>query len=132
MSASNFLENQLITAVLDGGTYTGPTTLYLSLYSTAPTESSAGTELSGSGYARQTVTFSVDVTTILDQTQATNTANVTFGPATADWSTATGWAVTDQSTAGNVLFYNTFNTGQTVRNTKSLTIVAGNLTIVFD
>lgn len=126
MSASNFLQTQLINAVLDGGTYTGPTTVYAALYSVTPTASSAGTELDGSGYSRQSVSF--DITAGV----GTNDAAVEFGPATADWTTATGWAVLDDSTGGNVLFYGSFSTAQTVVEDFSLEFAPGTISISFD
>jgi len=126
MSASNFLESQLITAVLANGSYTGPEDLYVALYSTAPTDSSAGTELSGDGYSRQTVTF--DITGSV----ATNDADVEFGAATADWAAARAWAIVDAATSGNILFYRNFTTSQAVRSSKTLLFKTGNITIEFD
>lgn len=122
MSATNFLENAILAATLTGNTYAGGT-VYLALYSSGPTEGGSATELSGSGYARSSVAFSVTSGT------ATNTANVTIGPATADWTTATGWGIVDQSSAGNILYAGNFAVPQTVRNTRSLTFETGKITI---
>ena len=80
MSATNFLEDKFLLASLTGNTYTGNGTVYLALYSTAPGESGSGTELSGSGYSRQSIAFTVNT----GNGVATNTANVVFGNATAD------------------------------------------------
>ena len=54
---SNYLENALINAVLRNTSYTSPTTVYVSLYTTDPTDADSGTEVSGGLYARTAVTF---------------------------------------------------------------------------
>lgn len=125
MSTSNTLANQLLTASLTGNTYSGPESLYVSLYSTAPTASSSGTELSGSGYSRQTVAFSIDTA----NSRAVNTAAVVFGPATADWATARAWAVVDNSSGGNILYFSNFAPTQTLKETYTFSIGSGNLII---
>lgn len=122
MSATNFLEDAILRATLTGNTYAGGT-VYVALYSSGPTEASSATELSGSGYARSSVAFSVTSGT------ATNTANVTIGPATANWSTATGWGIVDASTGGNILYAGNFGVPQTVKDTRSLTFETGKISI---
>ena len=57
-SASNYLENKLIDHSLGTTTFTKPTTVYAALYTVAPSDSSAGTEVTGGSYARQAITFS--------------------------------------------------------------------------
>ena len=54
---SNYLENALINATLRNTSYTSPTTTYLALYTTDPTDADTGTEVSGGSYARQAITF---------------------------------------------------------------------------
>ena len=122
MSATNFLEDAILAATLTGTTYTGGT-VYLALYSAGPTESGTATELSGSGYSRTSVAFS-----ITDGT-ATNTANVTVGPATGDWTSATGWGIVDANSAGNILYAGNFAISQTVKNGLSLTFETGKIAI---
>jgi hypothetical protein len=124
MAINSTLANQLLAATLDGNTYTGPANLYMSLYSTANTT----TELSGSGYARQEIAFTLDTGNV----RATNTANVVFGNATADWATAQSWAVTDASTAGNVLYSDALAPTQTLKDTYNLTFTAGDVIITFN
>jgi hypothetical protein len=123
MSMKSSLREQLLKATLTGNTYTSPTTVYMALYSTAPTATTAGTELSGDGYARETVTFTVTADV------ATTSAAVEFGPATADWSTVRGWAVLDASTGGNQLYAGSFSLPQLIRDERTLLIQAGDFTI---
>jgi len=125
MSATNFLEDRFLQSSLTGATYTGAANVYVALYSVAPSESGGGTELSGSGYARDEVVFSVST----GNGVATNTSNVSIGPATADWVTAVAYGITDASTAGNILYTGSLAVPQTIRNGLSLDIGTGNLTI---
>ena len=55
---SNYLENAIIDAVLRNTSYTSPTTVYVGLFTTDPTDADSGTEVSGGSYARTAVTFS--------------------------------------------------------------------------
>jgi hypothetical protein len=126
MSASNYLENALLNATLANVSYTTPTTVYTALYSVTPTDSTSGTELSGSSYARQATAFSVT------SGVATNTGNVTFGPASANWVTAVAWSIADASTSGNILYYGPLSTAQTVLNGNSLTFGIGNVSVTMD
>ncbi len=50
---SNYLENALINATLRNTSYTSPTTVYVALYTSDPTDADSGTECSGTSYARQ-------------------------------------------------------------------------------
>ena len=54
---SNYLENALINVTLRATGYTAPTTVYVALYTSDPTDADTGTECSGTSYARQAVTF---------------------------------------------------------------------------
>jgi hypothetical protein len=95
----------------------------MALYSVAPTASTAGTELSGSGYSRQVVTFSAPVAGT-----ATSNVAVTFGPASATWSPAVAIATVDASTSGNIMWFKTIAT-QIVKSGDSLTLDSGSITV---
>ena len=125
MSATNFLEDKFLQASLTGATYTGSANVYLGLYSVAPGESGSGTELSGSGYAREEVVFSVDT----GNGQATNTGTVSFGPATANWTTVVAYGISDADTAGNILYTGNFARPQTVLEDLSLELGTGNIVV---
>jgi len=77
-------------------------TRILRLYSVAPTTTTAGTEISGSGYAAQTIVLGT-----ADSTGTCNqTADINFPAATATWPNIVAWAITDN--AGTTMF--TFST----------------------
>ena len=125
MSATNFLEDKFLLASLTGNTYTGNGTVYLALYSTAPSESGSGTELSGSGYSRQSIAFTVNT----GNGVATNSANVVFGNATANWNTAVAYGVIDAPSGGNILYTGALTPNQTLYNGYNMTFQTGNVSI---
>ena len=57
MSFSDYLETKVLDHVFAGTAYTAPSTLYVALFTAAPSDSGGGTEVSGGGYARQTIAF---------------------------------------------------------------------------
>jgi hypothetical protein len=123
MAMTNYLSNALANAVVRNTSYTSPTSVYCALYSTAPTASTSGTELSGSGYSRQVVTFNAPSAGV-----ATSNIAVTFGNATANWSPVVAVGIVNASTSGNLLYFNTVST-QNVLSGQSLTIGSGNITV---
>jgi len=50
---SNYLENKVLDHVLRNVSYSSPTTVYVGLYTSDPTDAGSGTEVSGGSYARQ-------------------------------------------------------------------------------
>lgn len=121
---SNYLENALINAVLRNTSYTSPTTVYVALYTTDPTDADSGTEVSGGSYARQAVTMGAPSNGV-----STNSAQVTFPVATADWGTITHIGIRDASTAGNLLFHGSLSASRTILNGEQLVIAIGNLSV---
>lgn len=55
-SFSNYLENALLDHALGGGNYTRPATVYIALFTVAPSDAGGGTEVSGNNYSRAAVT----------------------------------------------------------------------------
>ena len=121
---SNFLENALINAVLRNTTYTSPATVYVSLYTTDPTDADTGTEVSGGSYARTSVTFGAPSNGV-----STNSADVTFPTCTASWGTVTHIGIHDASTAGNLLFHTPLDTSKTIDSGDIFKITSGNLSV---
>ena len=68
---SDYLEDKVLDHVFGGNAFTAPTTLYVALYTVAPSDTGGGTEVSGGAYARQTGAFTVSGT---NPTTATNSA----------------------------------------------------------
>ena len=121
---SNYLETRVLDHILGTTTFTRPTA-YLALYTVAPTDSTAGTEVTGGSYARKTIAFNA-----ASAGAATNSANVDFtGMPTA---TVVAVAVVDALTAGNILVYGPLTTSRSVVAGDTLRISAGDLSISID
>lgn len=121
---SNYLENALINATLRNTTYTSPTTVYVALYTSNPTDSDTGTEVSGGSYARTAVTFGAPSNGV-----STNSADVTFPTATGSWGTVSHVGIRDATTAGNLLYYAALTASKTVASGDIFKISTGNLSV---
>jgi hypothetical protein len=121
---SNFLENALINATLRATTYTSVATVYVSLWTSDPTDAGSGTEVSGGSYARTAVTFGAPSNGV-----TTNDADVTFPTATASWGTV-GWiGINDAATSGNLLYHTALDTAKTIDSGDIFKITTGNLSV---
>jgi len=126
-SISDYYENKILDHMLRAQAFTPPSTVYVALYTVSPSDTGGGTEVSGGSYARQAVTFNA-----ASGGSITNSADITFPQATADWGTIVAVGLFDASTAGNLLWYGNLTTSQTVNNGNIFKIPAGNLTVSLD
>ncbi len=121
---SNYLENALINATLRNTSYTSPTTVYVGLFTSDPTDAGSGTEVAGGSYARTAVTFGAPSNGV-----ATNNADVTFPTATGSWGTITHIGIHDASTTGNLLYHSSLTASKTVGTGDVFKISSGNLSV---
>lgn len=126
MSFSNTFETAVLKWTLTTDAVTRPTTWYLGLFTSDPTDTGAGTEVSGNGYTRKAVTFSVTGDT------ATNTASIGFDAATAPWGTVTHVAVFDAASSGNMIVRSALTNSKAVTTGDILRVPAGDLDITLD
>ncbi len=136
-AASNFLENKWIDFFFRGQALgitgasaaagTGPTTLYVALFTAAPSDAGGGTEVTGGSYARVAVTSSLanwagtqgaGTTTASSGTTGTtsNNANITFPAPTGNWGVVSHYGVFDAASAGNLILHNALTASKTVNN----------------
>jgi hypothetical protein len=73
--------------------------LYIALFTSAPTDSAQGTECNYTGYARKAVARSAAGFTV-SGSNASNTAAITFDPCTEGSGTAIAFAICNAGTAG--------------------------------
>lgn len=121
---SNYLENALVNATLRAITYTAPTTVYLALYLTDPTDSDVGTEVSGGAYARQPITFSAPSNGL-----TSNSVAIEFPQATASWGTIAYIGIRDSLTGGNLLYHTALDASKEIGIDDVFKITAGNLSV---
>ena len=123
---SNYLENALINVTLRNTTYTAPATVYVSLWTSDPTDAGSGTEVSTSGtsYARQSVTFGAP-----SNGASLNTTAVEFPQATASYGTV-GWiGINDAVSSGNLLYHSPLPTSKTIDTGDIFKIAIGSLSV---
>ena len=77
-------------------------TVYVALYTAVPSDGGAGTEVTGSGYARVAVAAAAWTRT---GSSISNNAEVAFPQVTGSAYTAVGWAIMDAATVGNQLYW---------------------------
>ena len=121
---SNYLENALINATLRNTSYTTPTTVYLALYTSDPTDADSGTEVSGTSYARQSITFGSPSNGV-----TTNSAAIEFPQAGGSWGTVTHVGIRDASTSGNLLFHTALDASKTIATGDVFRIASGSLSV---
>lgn len=121
---TDYAENKLLDHLLGTASYTMPTT-YVALYTVAPTDSSAGTEVTGGSYARQAVSFASS-----SGGATSNTANIDFTGMPACTVVAIG--ITDASSSGNILVYGTLAVNKTLDAGDTLRVATGDLDISLD
>lgn len=126
MSFSNYLETEVLDFAFTTGTATRPTAWYLALYTAAPSDTGGGTEVSGGGYARQSVTFTVSGNT------ASNNAAIEFPTATGNYGTVTHIGVFDALSGGNLLAYASLTTSKTIETGDVFRVPSGDLDITLD
>jgi len=103
-SLSNYLEAKVLQHFFGGAQQTAPQALYVALYVSDPTDSDTGTEVNGSGYARQQITFGA-VSTNGAKSVVSNNNLITFPQAGGSWGTVTHIGVRDAANGGNLLSY---------------------------
>ena len=124
---SNYLENAIINATVRATSYTSPATVYLALFTSDPTDAGTGTQISGGSYARQSITFGAPSNGV-----SSNTADITFPTATADWGTV-GWiGIYDALTSGNLLYHAPLTVSKIILNGDTFKVATGNLTLTLD
>lgn len=124
MSLSNTYETTTLNWLFTGTAATRPTSWTIGVFTVAPTDSTAGTEVTGGSYARQSIAFTVTNPT------ATNTAAVEWPAATADWGTIVACAVFDQSSV--MIAYASLTTSKTISNGDVLRLPASSLTFTLN
>jgi len=126
MSFSNYLETKILDHVFGGTAYTAPSTLYVALFTSDPSDGDSGTEVSGGGYTRQTVTFTTSGAT------TSNDSAVEYATATANYGTVSHIGIYDASSAGNLLAHASLTSSKTIETGDVFRIPAGDLDITLD
>ncbi|GBL46223.1 phage protein [Sulfuriferula multivorans] len=140
---TDFAENKIVDATLRAQAIGTPVTWYVALYTVCPTDSTAGTEVTGGSYARVAVTAGLAAwagTQAAGSTVASsgtggttsNNAVITFPTPTAGWGTVVCWGITDAATAGNLWIYAALTISKTINTGDAVSFAAGAATFQID
>lgn len=140
---TDYAENKLIDATLRGQAIGTPATWYVALYTTCPTDSTAGTEVTGGSYARVAVTAgltqwagtqSAGSTTASSGTGGTtsNNAAINFPTPSAGWGTVVCWGLADASSGGNLWIYSSLTVSKTINSGDTVSFGIGAATFQID
>ena len=123
---SSYLKVKLLNLTLNGTSYAGMDSPYVSLHTADPTDAGTGTEVSGTGYARVQANFNTATGSDASETTAGDT---TWAAAGASWGTV-GWiGLWDASTSGNMIYHTALDAAKTIDTGDVFKITAGNLTV---
>jgi hypothetical protein len=144
MSAmTDYLENKLIDQIFRGQASVAPASLYVALFTAAPSDAAGGTECSGNAYARVAVTSSLanwagtqaagsTVASSGTGGQTSNNGAITFPtPTGGGRGTVTHFAIFDASTGGNMLLEGALTIAKTINEADTVSFPAGSLAITF-
>lgn len=125
---STYLAQNIINSTLRGQAFTVPTTLYLALFTSDPTDDNITTnEVAGAWYARKaTGAWSAPVGT---GNSSSNSNQVLWDAVTGSAVTVSHWAIYDAATSGNMLYSDSIGTAKTFNVSDVPFIAAGTLVI---
>jgi hypothetical protein len=123
---SDYAEKLVLDYLMTTGSATRPTEWYVALYTAAPSDSGGGTEVSGSGYAREAATFAA-ASSPAGTTSNTNT--IAFTAAGGSWGTITHIGIFDAATSGNLLWHGGLAASKTVGDGDTIEFAIGNLNL---
>lgn len=124
---TDFAENKVVDALLRAQAIGTPANWFFALFTACPTDSTAGTEVTGGSYARISVAASLAnfagtqaaaSTTASTGTGGTTSNNgaITFAAPTANWGVVNCWGLMDAVTAGNLWIYSALTVSKTINN----------------
>ena len=121
---SDYAEKLILDWMMTTGSATRPTNWYVGLYTAAPSDAGGGTEVSGSGYAREPVVFAAATS---GTGTTSNTGIVSFTASGGNWGSITHIGIHDAASAGNLLWHGSLAAAKNVDDGDSLEFAVGNI-----
>lgn len=123
---TDYLENKVVDHIFRGTAFTAPAVLAVALFTSACSDSAAGTEVSGGSYARASLNPSTANWKSTNGTtsgassgtggQTSNASTITFPAPTANWGTVTYFGIYDAASGGNLLICQQLTAAKNVSN----------------
>lgn len=133
MSAlSDDLEAKLADHILGGTPYTKPSTVYIAVFTVAPTDADTGTEATGGSYARVGVTNNATNWPNYAADLKSNGTAITFPTATGSWGSIISWGIYDAITGGNLMFHGALTTARSIVSGDTPSFAIAEIGLTFD
>lgn len=121
---SDYLENKILDHVLRNTAYTSPTTVYMALFTAAPSDAGGGTEVSTNNYSRTAITFGAAASGAI-----ANSSPVNFPTPSGSWGACTHFGIFDASSAGNLLYWGALAQTETPLSGNTVTFPTGDIDV---
>ena len=121
---SDYAEKLILDYLMTSGSATRPTAWYVGLYTSAPSDAGGGTELSGSGYARESAAFAAATS---GTGTTSNSGAIVFTADGGDWGSVTHMGIHDAVSGGNLLWHGSLAAAKTVADGDTLEFAVGNI-----
>lgn len=131
-SKSDDLENLMLDTVLGGPDYVRPGTVYIELYTVAPTDAGGGTAVTGGSYVRKAVTNNDTTWPNAAGSLKQNGTAITFIQATANWGTVVAFAIFDAVSAGDFSYWGDLTVSKSVDSGDTAEFAIGGISITED
>lgn len=129
MGKSDYLENRILNSIFNGAAFPVIGTVYIALFTAAPTDAGGGTEVAGGSYARKAITCNTTNFPATTTGMIQNAVAQAFAQASAAWGTVVAFGVFDALTAGNLLYHGAVSPNKTVASGDTLSIAVNQLQI---
>lgn len=126
---TDYAENKVLDHIVGKTSFTMPS-VWVALFTAAPSDAGGGTECTGGSYARKSTAGSDWVAAASGA--SSNAAAITFVTPSGSWGTVTHFALMDASTSGNMLAWNAVTTPQAVGTGNLVQFAIGALTLTAD
>ncbi len=114
MPKSDWLKNAFLNHLYNGAALTLPATIYIALYTSAPTTAGGGTEVAGGAYARVAITRNTTNFPTTSNGTMANAVVANYAQATAAWGSIVAAASFDALTGGNMIKFGVMLTPRTI------------------
>lgn len=110
MAKTDYSRNKILDHRYGGGDYARPATVYIGLFTAAPTVNTPGTEVAGNNYARVAVTNNLANWPAAANGTKSNANPITFPQASAGWGVVSHTGIFDALAGGNLLDFTILGT----------------------
>jgi hypothetical protein len=125
-SLSDYAEAKVLDHIVGKTSFTMPS-VWVALYTAAPSDAGGGTEVTGNNYSRKATTGTDWA--VASGGATSNAAIITFAVPSGSWGTVTHFSLMDASTAGNFLAWADLTTPQAVGTGNTVSFAIGDLDI---